>query len=86
MLLPTDSHLLYRAVQWSAASIGWSVVASGCAIVVGVSTGSLLLVVFGAAGALDMVGSVALFAHFRHAVRQVSRRIGRSGRSGSPCV
>jgi len=60
---------LRSAVRWSVASVAWTAVASTIAIVGGVIAHSLLLVVFGAVGALDGAGSIVLALHFRHALR-----------------
>jgi divalent metal cation (Fe/Co/Zn/Cd) transporter len=67
MASPIDLDDFRRAVRWSGASVLWTVAASMTAIGAGLATGSLLLVVFGSVGALDMLGSAALLAHFRHA-------------------
>ena len=64
-----DEHDLRRAVRWSAASVVWTAIASTIAIVGGVIAHTLLLVVFGAVGALDGAGSIVLALHFRHALR-----------------
>jgi divalent metal cation (Fe/Co/Zn/Cd) transporter len=63
---PLDA--LPRALWWSIASVAWTVCGSTAAIVSGVAVGSLLLVVFGAVGLLDAVGSIVLIEHFRHAL------------------
>ena len=60
---------LRAGVRVSGVSIVWTVVSSTVAIVVGLGTGSLVLVVFGAAGLLDAAGSATLVVHFRHALR-----------------
>jgi divalent metal cation (Fe/Co/Zn/Cd) transporter len=60
---------LRAGVRVSTASIGWTVVSSASAVAVGLATGSVVLVAFGAVGTLDVIGSVALVAHFRHALR-----------------
>src|SRR5262245_16580758 len=65
--MPSDH--LHAGVRVSAVSIVWTVVASTTAIVLGVEVGSLVLVVFGAAGLLDAAGSGSLVIHFRHALR-----------------
>ena len=46
----------------------WTAIASTAAVIGGVVAGSLLLVVFGAVGALDGAGSIVLALHFRHAL------------------
>jgi len=50
-------------------SIAWTLVASSLAIALGIASGSSALVAFGAVGYVDLVGSVALVHHFRHALR-----------------
>jgi divalent metal cation (Fe/Co/Zn/Cd) transporter len=50
-------------------SIAWTVVASSVSVALGLSHSSLALVAFGCTGFLDAAGSVALVAHFRHALR-----------------
>ena len=60
---------LRAGVRVSVVSIAWTVVSSTAAIVLGIASGSLALIVFGAAGVLDAVGSVSLVVHFRHALR-----------------
>src|SRR4051812_7979464 len=50
-------------------SIIWTVVTSSAAITLGITTPSLVLVAFGLTGLLDAAGSIALVAHFRHALR-----------------
>jgi divalent metal cation (Fe/Co/Zn/Cd) transporter len=60
----------YRAgVVASAASIAWTAVSSTTAITYGLISRSVVLVAFGAVGVFDMVGSIALVLHFRHAIR-----------------
>lgn len=72
--MPSDH--LRAGVRVSAVSIVWTVMSSTTAIVLGIGTRSLVLVVFGAAGLLDGAGSVTLMVHFRHALRheEFSRR------------
>ncbi len=53
----------------SEASIVWTAIASTAAVVLGVAAGSVALVAFGAIGYVDLIGSVALVHHFRHALR-----------------
>src|SRR5258708_2216692 len=60
---------LHRARRVSELSIAWSIVASTGAVVIGVASRSAALVAFGAVGYVDMVGSIALVHHFRHAQR-----------------
>ena len=50
-------------------SVAWTVGASVAAIVIGVLDASGALIVFGAIGFVDAVGSVALVHHFRHGLR-----------------
>jgi divalent metal cation (Fe/Co/Zn/Cd) transporter len=50
-------------------SIGWTFVASTLAISFGIASGSAALVAFGLVGFVDLVGSLALVHHFRHALR-----------------
>jgi divalent metal cation (Fe/Co/Zn/Cd) transporter len=60
---------LRRALRWSLASVGWTVASSSAAVGTGLASRSLLLVVFGLVGALDLVGSAVLALHFRHALQ-----------------
>jgi divalent metal cation (Fe/Co/Zn/Cd) transporter len=53
----------------SEVSVAWTVAASIAAIIIGVTDGSGALVVFGAIGFVDAIGSVALVHHFRHGMR-----------------
>ena len=64
-----DADELRRAIGWSAASVVWTVGSSSVAIVAGFASGSILLVVFGSIGAVDLIGSLVLVAHFRHVLR-----------------
>jgi divalent metal cation (Fe/Co/Zn/Cd) transporter len=57
------------ALRVSVASIAWTAGASAASIAVGVHSGTAVLVAFGAIGAVDAVGSVALAHHFRHGLR-----------------
>ena len=50
-------------------SIVWTVFASTAAVVIGVTSGSGVLVAFGAIGFVDALGSAALVYHFGHAIR-----------------
>jgi divalent metal cation (Fe/Co/Zn/Cd) transporter len=52
----------------SAISVVWTTSASIVAVGLGVSSGTTVLVAFGAVGLVDAVGSVALVSHFRHAL------------------
>src|SRR5215210_3795687 len=60
---------LHAGVQVSTASIAWTVVSGTLAVIVGLSTGSLVLVAFGFTAILDAAGSAALVVNFRHALR-----------------
>src|SRR3954454_8956486 len=54
-----------RALRVSTASAVWTLTASGSAIAVGVATGSLALVAFGAVQLFDFAADVVLIVHFR---------------------
>jgi divalent metal cation (Fe/Co/Zn/Cd) transporter len=58
-----------QGLRISSYSLGWTIVAGTCVIVIGVIGNSLTLVVFGIVGLLDAVGSGTLILHFRHAIR-----------------
>lgn len=60
---------LREGLHVSQASLGWTVVAGGAAVVIGLSGSSLALVAFGLTGLLDGVGSGSLIVHFRHSLR-----------------
>src|SRR5437016_12212515 len=64
-----DVDQVRRAIRWSAASVVWTVGSSSVAIVAGLASGSILLVVFGSIGAMDLIGSLVLVAHFHHVLR-----------------
>ena len=66
---PFDPAATRAGRRISAISIGWTVVGSSFAITFGVRSGSAALVAFGLVGFVDLVGSVALVHHFRHALR-----------------
>jgi divalent metal cation (Fe/Co/Zn/Cd) transporter len=53
----------------SAISVSWTVVVSGLAVGIGVHARSSVLTAFGAVGAVDAIGSIALVYHFHHARR-----------------
>jgi divalent metal cation (Fe/Co/Zn/Cd) transporter len=53
----------------SEVSVVWTVLAGAASIALGVVDGSGALVVFGAIGFVDAIGSVALVHHFRHGMR-----------------
>jgi len=59
---------LRAGLRVSTASIAWTVVSGTLAVVVGFSTGSLVLVAFGFTAILDAAGSAALILNFRHAL------------------
>ena len=63
---PTDQ--LRAGIRVSGVSIVWTVAASTVAVVLGLDTGSVVLVAFGLTGLLDAAGSVSLVVHFRHAL------------------
>jgi divalent metal cation (Fe/Co/Zn/Cd) transporter len=50
-------------------SIGWTLVTGAVAVAFGIASGSAALAAFGFVGLVDLVGSVALVHHFRHALR-----------------
>jgi divalent metal cation (Fe/Co/Zn/Cd) transporter len=50
-------------------SIGWTLVCGAFAVAFGIAAGSAALAAFGLVGLIDVVGSVALVHHFRHALR-----------------
>jgi divalent metal cation (Fe/Co/Zn/Cd) transporter len=54
-----------RAVRVSAASAIWTLTASATAIVVGVASGSVALIAFGAVQLFDFAADVVLVVHFR---------------------
>jgi divalent metal cation (Fe/Co/Zn/Cd) transporter len=64
-----DPDAVRAARQVSEVSIAWTLVVSSLAIASGIASGSSALVAFGAVGYVDLVGSVALVHHFRHALR-----------------
>jgi divalent metal cation (Fe/Co/Zn/Cd) transporter len=66
---PFDPAATRAGRRISAISIAWTFVGSSFAISFGVSSGSAALVAFGLVGFVDLVGSVALVHHFRHALR-----------------
>jgi divalent metal cation (Fe/Co/Zn/Cd) transporter len=63
----TNDFLAARRV--SEISVVWTVLAGVLSIVLGVADGSGALVVFGAIGFVDAIGSVALVHHFHHGMR-----------------
>ena len=50
-------------------SIAWTVLTGTAAVALGLTSGSVVLVAFGAVGGLDALGSAALAYHFRHVLR-----------------
>lgn len=64
-----DADDVRAARRLSELSIAWTVVFSSLAVGFGIASGSAALVAFGAVGYVDLVGSVALVHHFRHALR-----------------
>lgn len=60
---------LRAGLRVSAVSVGWTGSSSAASVALGVDAHSLVLIAFGLAGLLDAVGSAALVAHFRHALR-----------------
>lgn len=66
---PFEPAVVGSARRVSEASIAWTLVASTIAVGLGLASGSSALVAFGFVGYVDLVGSVALVHHFRHAQR-----------------
>ncbi|HSP55327.1 MAG TPA: hypothetical protein VLS25_07045 [Dehalococcoidia bacterium] len=71
---PERSDWLHRphvnsALAVSALSVAWTVVASSLAVTIGLRSQTAVLVAFGAVGAVDAIGSVALVYHFHHGLR-----------------
>lgn len=67
---PQDPPALLQAgLRVSIASVVWTVASGAAAVVLGVTSNTLVLVAFGAIGMLDAVGSSTLVIHFRHALR-----------------
>ena len=60
---------LREGLRVSQASLGWTIVAGSCAVVIGLIGNSLVLVAFGLTGLLDGVGSGSLIIHFHHSQR-----------------
>jgi divalent metal cation (Fe/Co/Zn/Cd) transporter len=65
-----EPAVVTSARRVSEASIAWTLVASTVAVALGVASGSSALVAFGFVGYVDLVGSVALVHHFRHALKR----------------
>jgi divalent metal cation (Fe/Co/Zn/Cd) transporter len=61
----------------SFASVVWTLISGVAAVIIGIHTHTTVLVAFGAVGAVDAVGSVALCYHFAHGLRhdQLSNRL-----------
>jgi divalent metal cation (Fe/Co/Zn/Cd) transporter len=53
----------------SEVSIAWTLVGGGVAVSFGFASGSAALAAFGLVALIDVVGSIALVHHFRHALR-----------------
>jgi divalent metal cation (Fe/Co/Zn/Cd) transporter len=66
---PFDPSAARAGRRISEISIAWTFVGSSLAIAFGIASGSAALVAFGLVGFVDLVGSVALVHHFRHALR-----------------
>jgi hypothetical protein len=61
----TDVH---NARVISEISVAWTLIASTAAIALALITSNAALAAFGAVGFVDMIGSIALVHHFRHAI------------------
>lgn len=68
-LEPNPPDEVRAGLVTSMASIAWTALTSAIALGFGIRAGSVVLVAFGAVGLFDLAGSVALVAHFRHAMR-----------------
>ena len=66
---PLNVPDLRAGLRVSQISLVWTVAAGVFAIVIGVTSNSLVLVAFGAIGLLDGIGSGSLIVHFRHSLR-----------------
>lgn len=66
---PSSSELLHAARRVSEFSVAWTTIGSTLAFAAGLSSGSIVLTAFGAIGAIDAVGSIALVHHFRHGLK-----------------
>jgi divalent metal cation (Fe/Co/Zn/Cd) transporter len=64
-----DPMTIHAARRVSEASVVFSAVSATLAVVLGVESSSIVLTAFGAIGYVDMMGSVALVHHFRHALQ-----------------
>lgn len=67
----TDGYrsMVHAAFVASVLSIGWTVVTGSAAVALGFTSGSVVLVAFGAVGGLDALGSAALAYQFRYVLR-----------------
>ncbi len=63
-----DHGRLMAGIRISIASIAWTLITSTISIVLGVAENSLVLIAFGMTNLVDTFGSIALVAHFRHAL------------------
>jgi divalent metal cation (Fe/Co/Zn/Cd) transporter len=73
------AHPVRAAWMISLQSVVWTVLASSLAIALGITGDSAVLVAFGAIGFVDVLGSIALVYHFRHALKhdEMSERLER---------
>ena len=70
MVNPIDRSNDLRAGIWvSAVSVAWTVSASTIAVVTGLTSHTLVLVVFGLTGILDAAGSLTIALHFGDALK-----------------
>jgi len=65
----TTTHWIRAAWVVSVASVVWTFAAGAVAIVLGVRDSSAVLIAVGAIGYVDLLGSLALAYHFRHALQ-----------------
>jgi len=66
-VLPSDIRSAWAV---SVVSLVWTTLSAIGGVALGVASGSVVLVAFGAIGVLDALGSAALAYHFRHALRR----------------
>jgi divalent metal cation (Fe/Co/Zn/Cd) transporter len=64
-----DADATHSGRRISELSIGWTLTGGTFAVAFGVASGSAALAAFGLVGLIDVVGSIALVHHFRHALR-----------------
>src|SRR4051812_41152408 len=64
-----DPEVVRAARRVSEVSIAWTMVGSSIAVALGIAAGSSALVAFGLVGYVDLIGSIALVHHFRHALQ-----------------